>query len=413
METGATLWDESVVHEITVEFDEDDYERLIDVYASTGEKVWIKTTVTIDGTTYEHVGMRLKGNSSLAGLRSDGRGPGGTASADVPSELPWLIRLDEYVDGQDHEGVTELVVRSNTTETALNEALALDLLTEAGLASESAIATAFSVNGSESTLRLVVEHLDDTWMAEAFDASGALYKAESTGDYSYRGDDPGAYDEVFDQEAGGDNTDLGPLTEFLDFINNSDDSTLADDLPEMLDVEAFATYLAFEDIIDNFDDIDGPGNNSYLYYDVDAERFTVVAWDHNLAFGVSNGGGGLVGRPDAEQRFDDGVAAGASMPDNRPAPPDGASAPGGGGFGGPGGGSNVLVERFLAIDEFQALYDDAYAALQASLIDSGLVQDLLDSRVALLETQAGELVTSETVHTEAEAVIAALGSRER
>ena len=33
-----------------------------------------------------------------------------------------------------------------------------------------------------------------------FDTEGILYKAESGGDYSYRGDDPEAYDEVFDQE---------------------------------------------------------------------------------------------------------------------------------------------------------------------------------------------------------------------
>jgi spore coat protein CotH len=48
----------------------------------------------------------------------------------------------------------------------------------------------FGVNGSENFLRLVIENPDDTWMAKNFDITGALYKAESTGDYSYRGDDP-------------------------------------------------------------------------------------------------------------------------------------------------------------------------------------------------------------------------------
>ena len=43
-----------------------------------------------------------------------------------------------------------------------------------------------------------------------------------------RGDDPEAYDEVFDLEAGGngdDAEDMKPLIEFLDFLNNSDDAT--------------------------------------------------------------------------------------------------------------------------------------------------------------------------------------------
>ena len=40
------------------------------------------------------------------------------------------------------------------------------------------------------------------------------------------------------------------------------------------------------------DDIDGPGNNSYLFWDSATGMFTVVAWDHNLAFGASMGGAG-------------------------------------------------------------------------------------------------------------------------
>ena len=53
--------------------------------------------------------------------------------------------------------------------------------------------------------------------------------------------------------------------------------------------------------IDNRDDIDGPGNNSYLYFDADG-RATVVAWDHNLAL---NGGAKLGGRLRFEQRWRD------------------------------------------------------------------------------------------------------------
>ncbi|MEZ5207632.1 MAG: hypothetical protein R2690_11800 [Acidimicrobiales bacterium] len=53
-------------------------------------------------------------------------------SAEDPETLPWLIKFDKFVDGQDHDGVEELVIRSNVTETALNEAVALDLMELAG-----------------------------------------------------------------------------------------------------------------------------------------------------------------------------------------------------------------------------------------------------------------------------------------
>lgn len=390
------VFDASSVHSISVEFSDDDYVAMIDTYTSTSEKDWIEATITIDGVTYEQAGIRLKGNSSLRGITTGGGGNTGDATADDPSSLPWLIKLDKYVDGQNHEGINDFVIRSNTSETALNEAVALDLLEAAGLATQDAIAVRFSVNGSDDALRLVIEHPDDVWMADNFSATGALYKAESTGDYSYRGDDPEAYDEVFDQEAGKDNTDLTPLIDFLDFINNSDDATFAADLAGRLDVDAFATYLAMQEIVDNFDDIDGPGNNSYLYYDSETGRFTVVPWDYNLAFGAVNAPGGN--------------GPGGNAPGGGFAGPggDGPARPGPAAGGGAFDGSNVLVERFLQVDEFAALYAEQLTYLDEALIESGLAEDILDQWTATLQEGATDIVAAEVIATEATALAQSL-----
>ena len=248
------LFDSSVVHTISVDFDQADYDAMIDTFVSTGEKEWISATVTIDGVSYENVGLRLKGNSSLFGLTS--------ATSGNPDDLPWLIRLDEFVEGEDHQDYEDIVIRSNSTETAMNEAVAQELLSLAGLASQDPIATAFTVNGGETELRFAVENPDEEWYEDNFtDEDGLLYKADSEGDYSYRGDDAEAYIDVFDQKVGDD--DMAPLIDFLDFVNNADDATFATELGDRLDVEAFATYLAFQDLIGNADDINGRGNNSY------------------------------------------------------------------------------------------------------------------------------------------------------
>jgi spore coat protein CotH len=391
---GVGSLDSTVVHEISITFDEAAYDAMITAYRSTGDKEWIEATVTIDGVTYEQVGLRLKGNSSLFGLNS-----ATGSSADDPATLPWLIKLDEYVDDQSIDGLTELVVRSNSTETALNEAVALELLDAAGLASQDAIAASLSINGSDAVLRLVIDNPDDTWMAEEFGVSGALYKAESSGDYSYRGDDAAAYDEVFDQEAGKDNTDLTPLIEFLDFVNNSDDATFAAELGDHLDVDAFATYLAYQQLIDNMDDIDGPGNNSYLYYDLETGSFTVVSWDLNLAFGTANVGQGGTGGAGGL-----GGAGMPEMPEGMEPPTGGAGGGMGGGMGGPGGmdTANVLVDRFLAVDEWQALVDAKVAELQATLYDSGLAAEVLDAWSTIVSSSG--LVDDATVASEAAAI---------
>ena len=154
---------------------------------------------------YEQVGLRLKGNSSPLRALNPAQGGGafrGGLSSDEPESLPWLVPSRRVRRRPGSRGIVEFVVRSNNTATALNEAVALELLELAGLASEKAAPTSLSVNCGQPVLRLVIENPDDAWMAAYFEGAGALYKAESTGDWSYRGDDPAAYEEVFDQEAG-------------------------------------------------------------------------------------------------------------------------------------------------------------------------------------------------------------------
>ena len=455
-----TVWDSTAVHTISVEVDGEELAAMIATYSAEDSKEWLTATVTIDGETFEDVGLRLKGNSSLRAVSTD------TPAQDVP----WLIRLDKFVDGQDLDGSTDFVVRSSTSETSLNEAVALEMLGAAGLATEEAIATRFSVNGSDETLRLVVEDPDDSWDAATFDTDGILYKAQSGGDYGYRGDDPESYTDVFSQKSPSGEDDLTPLIDFLKFLDEADDATFAAELSEHLDVDAFATYLAMQDIVGNVDDIDGPGNNSFLRYDSETGAFTVVSWDLNLAFGQMNGMGG--GQPGGDMPEGFTPPDGAELPDGELpegfTPPDGATMPEGmtspdgttdgarpdrgarpgpadttttedgsttdgtgasdgttatdgaagaaggqrpdGGMGGGMGGDNVLVTRFLADEDFAALVDQATADLTSSLVTDGTAQEILDRWTTLLTDEAGDLVDPTTITSESESIAKALTS---
>lgn len=420
-ELAGGLFDDSTVHDIDVTFDQTDYDAMVAAYQASGEKEWISGTVTIDGTTFENVGLRLKGNSSLSGLGGGlsgragvvpTRADDGDAAAEEPESLPWLVRLDKYVDGQAHDGLSSFVIRSNSTATSLNEAVALELVGLAGLATQDAAASRLSVNGSEGTLRLIVESPDDAWEEDNFASDGVLYKAEAGGDYSYRGDDPDSYVEVFDQETNTDSEDLTPLIEFLDFVNNSDDATFAATLDQHLDTDAFARYLAVQELIDNFDDIDGPGNNSYLRYDAENEQFTVVTWDLNLAFGAMGGMPGAAGLPDGmalpegmEPREGMEPPEGMELPEGMEPPegmdlPEGMEPP----AGSPGGRSNVLVERFMANETFNAAYETAKGELTQQLYASGAATEILDRWTTVLKEHAGDVVDAATVDEEASVI---------
>jgi spore coat protein CotH len=392
---NVALYDNSVVHDIAVSFDQAAYDAMVDAYVSSQDKEWIEATITIDGVTLQKVGMRLKGNSSLRSLARAGGGGGGGAqqpngvTRTEPESLPWLVRFDKYVGDQTYQGLTEVVIRGNNTETSLNEAVALEVIGMSGAATQKAFSTRFTVNGGTEVLRLAIESPNDEWEESTFDSEGILYKAESTGDYSYRGTDPEAYDEIFDQESDPDNENLAPLISFLDFINNSNDATFASDLGKHLDVAAFARYLALQELVGNFDDIDGPGNNSYLRYDEATKQFTVLSWDLNLAFNAMGGPG----------------AGGAQPPAGglRQLPPGGQPPAGGQQArpGGPGGRTNILVQRFQANAAFAAMYNQAKTDLKAQLFTSGKAGEVLSRWSGVLTAHAGDLVDAATVEREA------------
>lgn len=271
----------------------------------------------------------------------------------------------------------------------MNEAVALDLLRDAGLASEDALATRFSVNGGDAALRLTITNLDTTWMEIEFPDAGAdsvLYKADADGSWEWQGEDAD-YSASFPVEAGDENYE--PLVQLLDLVNNGTAAEIAEQLPKLLDIDPFAAYQAFENLIDNFDDIDGPGNNSYLFWDSAAQRFTVVAWDHNTAFGSTPGQGGGGQRGQAGQG----------------GPGDG-SADAAGGRGGPGGrgGANPLVKAFAADEGWAKLLTEKQAELKKSFYTSGELDDTVAQWSDLLTKDASDLVAPDVVASEAKTI---------
>ena len=65
IENTIDLFDDTQVHQISINMTEEEYRDMIDTYSSTSEKDWYKTDITIDWVTVYDVWVRLKGNSSL------------------------------------------------------------------------------------------------------------------------------------------------------------------------------------------------------------------------------------------------------------------------------------------------------------------------------------------------------------
>lgn len=384
-------------HVVSIDWDETAYAEMIAAYEADGSKEWIQADITVDGTLVSDIGVRLKGNSTLRSLSGDGGGMGGGGAAvssgissDVPESLPLLMDFDKYVDGQTYQGLTQLSLRPGSP--VLNEALALALTEASGQATQRYAYTTYSVNGSATQTRLLVENPDEAYADALFDTAGVLYKSDAESSFTYQGDDLATYEEQFKQLNAADTEDLQPIVDFLKWLSEASDEEFDAELANWVDVESFARYTATMNLLVNGDDMAGPGQNYYLWYDLETKKISVISWDLNLAMT-----GNATASPDEQVSMGGGGGNGGGMQrpqgedDDAGAPPTGASAGGaaGGGAGGGGRGGNELKERFLASDAFASLYDGAYAELYDQLYGSGTAAGLLDRIAAVVPTSDG------------------------
>lgn len=402
--TGAVdLFDATAAHTVSLVWDEADYNAMIASYESDSDKAWISADMTIDGTLIKNVGVRLKGNSTLRSLGGDSGGaPGGTApdgaagtrggqgetppegfdgtlptdrptdmaqmgggapaggmggmgdstsiSSDDPASLPLLIRLDKYVDGTEYEGLTQLALRPGSP--VINEALALSITAATDQPTQRYAYTTYSVNGSATQTRLLLENPDESYGERIDDGNSVVFKADAESSFTYQGDDLATYEDQFKQLNKEDTQDATPIVAFLKWLDAADDATFDAELANYVDVDSFAKYAATQNLLANSDDMAGPGQNYYLSYDLTSKKISVISWDLNLA-----------------------------LSGNATASPDTSLSMGGGGKGaaGTGKGGNSLKTRFLASTSFKKLYDAAYQELYTKVFSDGTATSLLST----------------------------------
>jgi len=387
LEGTTDVFDRASMHRLELHFPPGELERATQEYQSSGEKIWVQADVRIDDTLVPNVGVRLKGDLSLYGLDpADAVDPTKVLPAlDAvdPATLPWLLRFDEFVDGRRYQSHRELVIRPGGSGvadvTGLNEALTLSLLDSAGLAAAQAAYSAVSVDGAAPRVRLVVQNPGESLTADDFEHPGALYKALVDGSFAWVDDDPLSYTESFRQITFRNQQDFAPLIEFIDFVANADDAAFTAELDQYLDVDAFASYLAVHNIAADSNDMAGPGQNYFLFWDVIELRFTVISWDLN-----------------------DTWTAGAFLsPYGPPALAEDLRVP------------NMLRDRFLATPQFQLLYEQTWRSLVAEAFAEGGASALINEwEAALWQSPVGSL-SADTLTAELAELREAVENRRR
>ena len=162
-----TLFDTSSVIEVDIDISEDNWASLLE--NATSEEYY-DCDVAINGTTYEHVGLRAKGNTSLSMV----------ASSDS-DRYSFKIKFDEYVDGQSCDGLSKLVLNNNYSDaTMMKEALCYDMFAFLGADASLYNYAKVSVNGEYRGVYLALEPVEESFAIRNYGTGyGQLYKPDS------------------------------------------------------------------------------------------------------------------------------------------------------------------------------------------------------------------------------------------
>jgi spore coat protein CotH len=249
--------------------------------------MYVPVEVRHDGYRWLHVGMRYKGNSSLASSYGSGIG-----------KLPFRLDFDEFesqfpeIEDQRFYGFKKLTFSSNwSDDSQIRETYVSELLRDRGIP---AARCAFyrvmvdSGNGAEywGLYTVVEDPADGAFLDTQLGGRGGnLYKPEGVG-----ADWTTFSAEAFEKKTNEDEADWSDVQAAIAALHdgNSDAAAWRQELEATFDVELFLSWLAVNTTIVNWDSYGGMAHNYYLYGGQIDRRLRWIPWDHNLS--MASGG---------------------------------------------------------------------------------------------------------------------------
>ncbi|MBO4908676.1 MAG: CotH kinase family protein [Lachnospiraceae bacterium] len=351
MEYEEELFNTDEIISIDILMDDEEWEKMLSNALS--EEYYV-CDVVVNGVTFENVGIRPKGNTSLSSIAMD------------PDTDRYSLKLefDHYDSSQTCFGLDKLILNNNYADaTNMKEAIVYDMFqyldADASLYNYASV----SVNGEYFGVYLALEGVEQSFMLRNYGTQdGELYKPDSMemggapgdGDESGSGF-PGGFGGDFNPEDfdfenmpdmegfDPDNFDFGDMKPPSGFggesgggfgggpggfsfgggganLNYSDDDldsyqTIWDgaitdsgdkdhkrvvkalknisegtNLEEYLDIDNILKYMAVHAFVVNMDSLSGSMAHNYYLYEYNG-RLNIIPWDYNLSLGGMGNGG--------------------------------------------------------------------------------------------------------------------------
>lgn len=269
--SAQSFYDIQTVNTIEITFEADNWDQLLDNLMAAGQEERLVGTAIINGTFFDSVGVRYKGNSSYN-------------SNQVKN--PFNIKLDTIFEDQEIDGFGTLKLANCFKDPSfVREPLWYEIARKYFPASLSNYANVY-VNNSYIGLYTSNQDVDKFFSRTHFSTDdnvrfkgeiGDLPPGSMGGVWEYFGTDSTDYLDYYHIES---DTGWNTLIGFLDTLNNHNIQ-----VDQVLNLDRHLWFLAFQNLLVN---LDGPINNPqnhYLFHDA-SERFNPIPWDLNECFGV-------------------------------------------------------------------------------------------------------------------------------
>ena len=324
------LYEPTVLRTLFFEFENEDWEQELEDFHNTD--VDVPATLTVDGKTYENVGMRFRGASSY-GMVPTGYKRSFNVSIDMADE-------DQRLDGY-----KTLNLLNSAGDASLMSTILYSHVASQYIPVPKSNHVRVVINGENWGVYVNVQQFDKVFLSEHYESSkGTRWKVTGSpnadGGLRYLGDDLEEYKQRFDMKSNDGKKAWNALVELCRTLNETPLEDLEAALEPMLDVDGVLRFLALDVALVNSDGYWTRASDYSLFLDSD-KRFHVVPHDMNEAFQSGRGRGrGPGGPPQGRGGFGRG--------DDRPE--GGDRDRGRGGFGRPGdpgrGGRVRRSERF-------------------------------------------------------------------
>ena len=284
------LFSDTVVHRfdiiITPQVYQQTMDNLSDIMVGPPQDrydpMWVPVTIKFNGLTWEQVGMRYKGNSSLNSAWRDG-----------VRKLAFRLNFDKYEDthpelkNQRFYGFKKMIFSNGFKDLSLiREKLAADLFRDHGVpAARGAFARVHVDYGSGPIyygLYTMIEDPSDEMLESQFsDKGGNLYKPEGEGAKWGR-----FIEAHFEKTSNEESSDWSDVQAAITTLNaaRGDAAAWRSGLEAVFNTGVFLKWLAMNQAMVNWDTYGFMSHNYYIYGDPsDSGRLVWIPWDLNEA----------------------------------------------------------------------------------------------------------------------------------